>query len=150
MLSISHGLTGAFFAAQLQDPILYVPIALFSHYLEDWIPHWDMGTGLSDGKRTRSAAIILGSIELSIALGAIFFLWGSPTLANYHIWLGAFIGLLPDLLEAPRNFLHWEPSFLKSINKFHAGFHHSVPNKVLGLVPQVLLWGIIIALTISK
>lgn len=149
MLSISHGLTGAFFAAQLQDPILFGPVALFSHYLEDWIPHWDMGTGLSSGKRTRSTAIILGSIDLAIACGAIFLLWGSPTLTNIHVWVGAFIGLLPDFLEAPRNFLHWEPNFLKPINKFHSMFHYSIPYKVLGLVPQIMLWGMIVLLTIG-
>ncbi|NCN45180.1 MAG: hypothetical protein COU63_04005 [Candidatus Pacebacteria bacterium CG10_big_fil_rev_8_21_14_0_10_36_11] len=142
MLSLSHGLTGAFIAAQLPSPILYGPLALASHYLEDWIPHWDVGTGLSTGKRTRLAAIFMGIIDLGIAFLAIKFFWGSPALANFHIWLGAFVGLLPDFLEAPKNFLHWEPKVLNPTNKFHEKFHHSIPS-FIGIVPQLILWTVI-------
>ena len=53
--------------------------------------------------------------------------------------LGAFIGLLPDFMEAPRNFLKWEPFFLKPFNNFHNMFHHSVPNIAMGLTPQLVL-----------
>lgn len=147
MLSIAHGLTGAFIATQLPHPGLFVPLTLASHYLQDWIPHWDVGTGLSTGKRKKTTAIILEIGDLAITAALIYYFWspaGTDTLALAAV--GAFVGLLPDFMEAPRNFLKWEPAFLKPINEFHNQFHHSVPNVLFGLLPQVVLVGIIFLL----
>lgn len=133
-------LTGAFVASKLPHPAAYAPTTLALHYLQDWIPHWDVGTGLSKGKRKRSTAFILELIELAMAIGLIWiFFQSGQTTIQYHIWAGAFIGILPDLLEAPRNFLKWEPKFLKPINDFHQFFHHSTPHITLGLIPQFVL-----------
>ncbi len=140
MLSISHALTGSFIASQLPHPALYIPLTLASHYLEDWVPHWDVGTGLSNGKRKRTTAIVLELGELAISVGLIFLFWQrGHTEIQWHIWLAAGIALLPDFMEAPRNFLKWEPFFLKPFNDFHHLFHHSTLHKVVGLTPQVIL-----------
>lgn len=147
MLSISHSLTGAFIASKLPHPLLYVPLTLATHYLEDWIPHWDVGTGLSNGKRKKSTAILLEGVELMIAVALIYSFWKEASTASLvHIWAGAFTGLVPDFLESPRNFLHWEPKWLKPLNEFHGKFHHSTPIMWLGLLPQIILvaviWGL--------
>lgn len=140
MLSISHSLTGAFIASKLPHPALYIPLILASHYLEDWIPHWDVGTGLSNGKRKRSTAILLELGELTITLALVYWFWQTASSGpSLHIWIGASTGLVPDFLEAPRNFLKWEPSFFKPLNRFHGLFHHSIPNMWLGLTPQIIL-----------
>lgn len=139
MLSISHSLTGAFIATKLPFPGVYVPLIIASHYLEDWIPHWDVGTGLSSGKRKRSTAILLEFGELFISAVLIYFFFQhGQTEINWLAWIGAFIGLVPDFLEAPRNFLKWEPAFLRPINNVHALFHHSTPDMVFGLAPQAI------------
>ncbi len=147
MLSISHSLTGAFIATKLPNPLLYIPLTLASHYLEDWILHWDVGTGLSNGTRKKSTAILLelGDLALSVVLIYWLFQASSPTLA-IHAWIGAFMGLLPDFVEAPRNFLKFNPWWLKPFNDFHHGFHHSTPNMLLGLAPQVVVFGLILLL----
>lgn len=147
MLSIPHSLTGAFIASKLPHPVLYVPLTLGMHYLCDWIPHWDMGTGLSNGKRKRSTAMILEIGELIIT-GYLIYLFffkdlGQPLDLNsaytWHIGIGALTGIAPDLVEAPRNFLKWEPWFIKPFNEFHGMFHHSTPNMIIGLLPQFIL-----------
>ena len=144
MLSISHAVTGAFIAVKVSNPYLAIPLIILSHYLEDAIPHWDAGTGLGNGSKTRQLAIIHGTIDLVLA-GILVCIYFSPRLsplssllASPAIW-GTFLGLLPDFLEAPRNFLRWEPSFLKPLNRFHHSFHHSIPRMVDGLAPQILL-----------
>ena len=146
MLSISHAVTGAFIAVKIGNPVLAIPLILLSHYLEDAVPHWDAGTGLGNGSKTRKMAMIHGVIDLVLA-GVIvlimyppnFSLLTSPfSLITTPIW-GAFFGLLPDFLEAPRNFLKYEPSFLKPLNRFHHSFHHSIPRMIDGLFPQLLL-----------
>lgn len=140
MLSISHSLTGALVATTLH-PVLAVPVIFATHYLEDWIPHWDVGTGLSTGKRKRQTAILMELVELGITAVLLyaFFQAGRPEL-NVAAWVGGFIGLIPDFMEAPRNFLRWEPSWLKPFNDLHQYFHSSTPNMLLGLAPQVMLW----------
>lgn len=140
MLSISHVATGAFVAAKISNPVIAIPLILAFHYLEDWIPHWDVGTGLSTGKRKKQTALILEVIELVIAFGIVFLFWGNrQTLLDPWIIIGAIMGIVPDLLEAPRNFLHYEPFWLKPVNEFHAQFHHSTPDMLIGLTPQVVL-----------
>lgn len=140
MLSISHSLTGAFLASSIPHPAFYVPACIGAHYLEDWIPHWDVGTGLSSGKRKRSTAILLELVELVISVGLIylFFQYGHSEI-QYHAWAGAFMALIPDFMEAPRNFLKWEPNFLKGLNNLHGLFHHSTPDMLFGLTPQLVV-----------
>jgi hypothetical protein len=144
MLSIPHSLTGALIASKLPHPLLYVPLILAMHYLQDWIPHWDVGTGLSTGKRKRSTAIILEIIDLSISVALIYYLFGSHSSElQIHIWVGALLGITPDLIEAPRNFLRWEPSIIKPLNQLHHSLHHSTHYLMIGLAPQVLVVAVI-------
>lgn len=140
MLSISHSLTGALVATTLH-PLLVVPTIFATHYLEDWIPHWDVGTGLSSGKRKRQTAILLelGELVITGILLYYFFQVGHEGVA-WAAWIGGFIGLVPDFLEAPRNFLHWEPKIFKPLNNVHQAFHHSTPNILVGMAPQLFLW----------
>lgn len=144
MLSISHALTGAFLADKIGNPVLYVPAVLVSHYVEDWILHWDVGTGLSNGTRRKRDAVLMELVDLGLAglLVLALFQLGRPQL-SLNVWFGAFLGLLPDFVEAPRNFLHYNPWWLKPFNDFHHGFHHSTPNILLGLIPQVIVVGLI-------
>lgn len=140
MLSIPHALTGAFVASKLPHPVLYIPLAFVLHYLADWIPHWDVGTGLSSGKRKRSTAIILELCELTITVALIYvFFKDYETSMQWHIWLGALMGIMPDFIEAPRNFLRYEPWFIKPLNNIHGSFHHSTHNKIVGLLPQIIV-----------
>lgn len=147
MLSISHAVTGAFIATKIGNPLIAAPIIILSHYLEDAVPHWDAGTGLGSGKKSRKDALIHGVVDLVVAaiLVLIYYpisfnsfstLLGSVT--DAQVW-GAFLGLLPDFLEAPRNFLKYEPNWLKPLNRFHHSFHHSIPRMVDGLLPQIIL-----------
>lgn len=148
MLSISHAVTGAFIAVKIGNPYLAIPLILLSHYLEDAVPHWDAGTGLGNGSKPKSLAIKHGLIDLALAAILVFIYFSShinlpldpssSLLVSSPLW-GAFFGLVPDFLEAPRNFLKYEPWFLKPLNKFHHSFHHSIPRMLDGLFPQLLL-----------
>ena len=148
MLSISHSVTGAFIAVKIGNPVLAIPLILLSHYLEDAVAHWDVGTGMSKGLKNPLLALRHEVIDLTLAgiLVLVFFPSALPIIHNSFfvipnyapIW-GAFFGLLPDLLEAPRNFLKSEPWFLRPLNRFHASFHHSIPRQLDGLAPQIIL-----------
>ncbi len=147
MLSISHALTGAFLASKLQNPVLYVPTVLVSHYVEDWILHWDVGTGLTSGTRNHKDAFLLELIDLGITVVLVFALFQiGKTGINLNAWLGAFVALIPDFIEAPRNFFHYNPWWIKPFNDFHHGVHNSTPNVILGLLPQAVILGLILLL----
>lgn len=140
MLSISHMATGALIASYLPNPALYIPLTLASHYLEDFILHWDVGTGLSSGKKKKKAAIIHEFIELGISFVFLYLVFEQHRSGiSWHVWIAAIVALIPDFMEAPRNFFGKEPAFLKPFNNFHHRFHHSTPNVILGLTPQILL-----------
>ena len=140
MLSISHAATGAFIATKVSNPLIAFPLVLASHYAEDYILHWDVGTGLTNGTRKRATAFLLELIDLVLAGALVFLLFQQSAAAvNMNAWFGAFVGLLPDFIEAPRNFFHWNPWFLKPLNRFHHALHHSTPNMALGLLPQIIL-----------
>ena len=147
MLSISHTLAGAAIAYHTQDPLIATPLILASHYLLDAVPHWDAGTGLSNGDKTVKSAILqeIPDLALSVILVLIFFPPSLDTFSSlssivqYAPFWGAFIALIPDFLEAPRNFLKWEPKWLSPINRFHHSFHNSIPRMLDGLAPQFLL-----------
>ena len=150
MLSISHAATGAFLAAKLHNPLLYIPVVLISHYIEDWVLHWDVGTGLSNGTRKKSTAFILEIFDILLAAGIVLAMYPtSPLHAIQNLFSGQFVGLdpyvgalialLPDFIEAPRNFFHWNPPFLKPLNAFHHAVHHSTSNIIKGLWPQLVL-----------
>lgn len=136
MLSISHAVTGAFIATKVSNPYLAVPLILLSHYLEDAVPHWDVGTGLTKGVKSPSAAFRHELIDLGLAGLLVILMFRGGGVIPY--W-GAFFGLLPDFLEAPRNFLKWEPRWLAPLNRFHHSFHHSIPHVAAGLAPQIIL-----------
>lgn len=140
MLSISHVTTGAFIASKVSNPLIAIPLILMSHFIEDWIPHWDVGTGLSNGSRKKNHALMMEVVELVLAFGVVYLFWQFPGKhVPYWMYLGGGVGLIPDFLEAPRNFLKWEPSWLKPINEFHGFFHHSTPNMLIGLTPQFVV-----------
>lgn len=144
MLSISHALTGAFIAVKVGNPYLAIPLIILSHYLEDAVPHWDVGTGLGKGTKSSRDAFRHELIDLALAIIFLFVYFHPPLtplsslLSAPAIW-GALFALLPDFLEAPRNFLSFEPRWLAPLNRFHHSFHHSIPRMLDGLAPQLLL-----------
>ena len=144
MLSVAHAATGALIASKLPHPLLYIPLAIGAHYLEDWIPHWDVGTGLTNGNRTKRTAFILEIFDLILTVAVIYYFWQhTQTTLQTDIWVGALAGLTPDLLGTPKIFLGWKIKLLEPLNKFHESFHHSIPNIAMGLLPQVILLGVI-------
>lgn len=140
MLSIAHGTAGALIALKISSPYLSIPLVLASHYLEDRIPHWDIGQGLSSWKKTRKAAFLqelFFDFPLSILLVYLIFQIGQPF--NWRVWLGWFFGLLPDFLEFPYLFLDMKFTPIRQLAAFHSWVHRSTPDKLLGLLPQILL-----------
>lgn len=140
MLSIAHGVTGALIATKISNPLISIPLIIVAHFIEDYIPHWDVGQGLSKKVKSHKNAFfqeLLTDFPASIILVYLFFQHGQPF--SLLPWFGWFFGLLPDFIEFPYLFLGWRFFPIKQLAAIHKFFHHSIPNKFLGLAPQILL-----------
>ncbi len=140
MLSIAHGPTGALIASKISNPYISIPLILASHFLEDRVPHWDVGQGLTHKKKSKKAAFLqelFFDFPFSILIVYLFFQAGRPF--DYRPWLGWFFGLLPDFIEFPYLFLNFRGPIMKKFAAFHNWCHRSTSNKFWGLLPQVLV-----------
>lgn len=112
------------------------------HFLEDMVPHWDVGEGLGDGRRTIRQAFWLELVDLALVAGMLYFFWLKNLGASgesWHVIAGALAGLLPDFLAAPKIFLGLDWKFMQPLERLHAWADHSISNRLLGLLPQILL-----------
>jgi hypothetical protein len=137
MLSIAHGVTGALIATKIGNPFLSTPLILITHYVQDLIPHWDFGTGMTKKLKSKKSAFfqeLLIDIPVSIIL--VFFIFRQYESFSIYPWLGWFLGLLPDFLEFPYLFLNARFFPIKDLAKLHAICHRSTPKILLGLAPQ--------------
>ena len=147
MLSIAHGPTGALIASKIPNPYISIPLILASHFLEDRVPHWDVGQGLTSQKKSKKSAFIqelFFDFPLSILIVYLFFQAGRPF--DWRPWLGWFLGLLPDFIEFPYLFLNQRGSFIKKFATFHTWCHRSTSHRFWGLLPQFLVLLVILLL----
>lgn len=138
MLQITHTLTSGLIVTKIQSPGLSFPLILLFHYLLDFIPHWDTGTGLSKGRKTKKRAIIETIIDLAIAGFLVFFLFQRKPPLSLKLWAGIGLGIFPDILEAPVLFLNSKFPPLVQLKKIQDSFHHRLD----------LPWGLLIQLPI--
>lgn len=149
MLSIAHGTTGALLAVALQNPIIAAPACMALHFLEDYVPHWDVGTGITKKKKTKLRSFLeelFFDFPLSIGLVYLFFQHGHQGF-NTLAWLGWFFALLPDFIEFPRLFLNQRNKPLEIFHSLHKAVHRSTPDVFVGLTPQIVLIAIVYILS---
>ena len=140
MLSIAHAATGAFSATKITNPAFSVPLIVVAHFVEDYILHWDVGQGLTKKIKSHKAAFFQElTIDFPASILIVFFFFQSGQPFSWLPWLGWFVGLLPDFLEFPYLFLGWRFFPIKQLAAIHKYFHHSTPEKIKGLIPQILL-----------
>jgi len=146
MLSTTHSLTSALIVSRISSPIISFPLIIISHYLFDAIPHWDTGSGLTNGTKTKKRAFIDTLIDLTIAALAVFVLFQLGKDLSIKLWLGVLVGISPDLLDAPALFLDYRPFPINWLEKLHNRFHRGwrLP---YGLIPQIIIITIVLLIT---
>lgn len=118
MTGTNHALTGALIAGVVGNPIVFVPLALSSHFVLDSLPHF----GEDYKKRTKlsSGVWVTDAILLAAGLGVL------TVTSNWLIMIGAFAAISPDLAWIFR-FVFAEkwgslpPKEFNKLNAFHAG-----------------------------
>lgn len=143
VLELPHTVIGATIAYKIGNPYLSLPLALLSHFALDLLPHWNphLNTEIREkGKLSRKTQIIIvGDVVLSVVAGvAIASLALPDKMAFTYIILGAFLGVLPDVVEGPYFFLKMNLPFVDKLMKFQKMIQNDAA-PFLGLLTQVIL-----------
>lgn len=141
MLSTPHLLVGAAIVKIVPDingipgPVISLPLAFLSHFVFDSIPHWDGSPKAPFNTKTSLA------ISLDYIVGASLVYLSSVGFENqYYIWLGAFLGTLPDfILGTYRHYTSFfeKYAFIAIPNRFHMSIQRNVtfwPGLIISLV----------------
>ena len=137
MLAASHALAGAAIAAAAPSPTAGFIIALLSHPLLDFIPHWDLHTRYT--RRSRFKLIILSLTDA--ALGILPGVWLFRHLVPLpQLILTMLIAQAPDWLEAPYHLFNWHFPPFSTVKRLQHLWHHKL-GLPWGLITQIAFLG---------
>lgn len=155
MTGLNHGMTGAVIALIVKNPVLAVPLAFTSHFLQDIIPHWDYGIKRNLDKKPDfftkrfSYSLLVDfliSIAIMIALAILF-----PA-HKWLIWACMIAAASPDLMWAYyrlyREYIQKQKPQYNRLTQIHTKIQWS-QTALGGLVEAVwflLMGGIILSL----
>ncbi len=143
MLELPHAIVGATIAAKLGNPALALPLSLASHFALDLLPHWNphLNTEIKTRGRLSNTTfyIIAADVVASVIAGTYIAGQFLPdrTMFTYVIF-GAFLGVAPDVVEAPHFFLGMRIPFIETLLKFQKSIQNDAP-PLLGLSTQVIV-----------
>ena len=139
MLETPHVLIGAAIATAIPNPAIALPLALASHFITDYVPHWNphINTELkSTGKISpRSKMIILADAGTALMLGTYI----AATRGNFVIiMLACFLAVLPDVAEIPYYFLGMKIGWVDKLIVWQRNHQWNV-RPVWGILSQALI-----------
>lgn len=149
MLEFAHVVTGGFIAGKINNPYVALPLALISHFVIDLLPHWNPSILNEKQKNGHLKKKTLGIIFFDSCLGLFLGLWLAfgkyPDINKMLLVLGGcFMGILPDLIEAPFFFLNnkfrLKPLVIfQSCHQFNVSFRTGMLFQVLFTILLLLL-----------
>ena len=144
MLAASHALAGAAIAAVSPTPITGFIIALLSHPLLDFFPHWDFNTRYHH--RTKLQIILISLTDAGIGLGLGWLLF-SPPVPAVVLLITMLLAQGPDWLEAPYHILNYNFPPFSTIKRLQSRWHTKL-GLPWGLILQVVFIVVILLLVI--
>jgi hypothetical protein len=143
MLSLPHAALGAAIATLIPNPAISIPLSFFSHFLADYLPHWNphLDTQLSrHGKLTpQTIAFAASDFILAVSFSAFVALTAASPLQSLNLFLSPLAAILPDLIEAPHYILGIKlPHIDKLIH--HQRNNQNHVNAFPGIITQLFLF----------
>lgn len=147
MTATGHAVIGTVIAAKIGNPTLAIPLAIASHFVADFLPHWDTGFHRHHESKMRfflnTCLDVIFSFALSAAIIKLFF---AQTSLSYAFLIVA-MAQLPDWLTAPYLFLDLKYPPFTWIYKFQKIFDRKL-DKPWGFMNQVAILAAIVILAI--
>ena len=145
MTATGHAVIGTVIAAKIGNPTLAIPIALASHVVADYFPHWDTATNRKTKTKARfwldSILDVLVGIVISLFLLKFIFIGTSVAYAFVVIIAAIFL----DILTAPYLFLDWKFPPFSWTYKFSKLFDSKL-DKPWGVIGQAAVLTLLIIL----
>lgn len=145
MLETPHVIVAAAIAVKIGRPELALPLALASHFILDMVPHWNphINQEVEKHGRVSKRSTIIVVIDSTIALFAGSFI-AYQALPNYGLALtilaACFLGVLPDLAEAPYFFLDMKNKMVRRWIHSHRNLQSDAP-AFWGILTQIMIIG---------
>ncbi len=140
MLELPHVLVGAAIATAIPDPRISLPLALASHFITDYVPHWNphLNTELkTTGKvSVRSKIIVMTDASLALVVGTYL-----ATRSGHFIiiMLACFLAVAPDVAEIPYYFLGLKDiPWIKKLIDYQRAHQWNVP-AFWGILSQIIV-----------
>lgn len=108
MTATGHAIIGTVIAAKVGNPALAIPIALGSHVLADYFPHWDTGTNRKSKSKKRFWMDTILDVLVGISLSLLILKFIFPGTDLIYAFLIILAASSPDILTAPYLFLDWK------------------------------------------
>lgn len=141
MLELPHTLVGATIATKIPYPLISLPLAFFSHFLIDLLPHWNphlyTETKKSGFPTKTSKLIVVADVIASLIVGGMIAYRALPnTGAAITILLACFAAVVVDVVEGFYFFLGIRSKFLEKLIEFQLRYQSRAPF-IPGLLTQI-------------
>src|SRR3989344_5320144 len=133
MLAASHAIAGAIIATHAPTPVTGFIIALLSHPILDFVPHWDFNTRYGKRSKFKTIAISLFDASLGIIPGMLLF----PQVPLLILLPTMLFAQGPDWLEAPYHVFDWHFPPFSTIKRLQHLWHNKL-GLPWGLVIQII------------
>ncbi|HET7827673.1 MAG TPA: hypothetical protein VFK97_02290 [Candidatus Saccharimonadales bacterium] len=117
MTATNHALTGAIIAVAIDKPAIALPLAFFSHFAQDAIPHYGLaghGGYKATLKSRLSKAIMLADPIAFVPLILVLLVHQ----ANFWVYAAAFLALSPDFHDFIAYFVFKKPTRFNWFSKW--------------------------------
>jgi hypothetical protein len=144
MLELPHVLVGATIATLIPNPVISLPLALISHFLTDYVPHWNPHLTTEKKKYGHylppSVALVIVDSTLALIIGSYLSMRFLPDQNRFLTsLLCCFLAVAPDVVEAPYFFLNWKHPLVSKLLSFQKAHQWNVK----------LIWGILSQLVVA-
>jgi hypothetical protein len=153
MLELPHVLVGATIATLIPNPIISLSLSLASHFITDYVPHWNPHIGSEKKKYGHilplTVAIIVIDSVLALIIGTYLSSRFLPNTNQFIVtMLCCFMAVAPDVVEAPYIFLGIRNTWIEKLLSFQKSHQWNVPI-FWGLLSQAAVIAICLYLTLS-
>lgn len=150
MLELPHAMVGAAIVTLIPNPLISLPLALASHFITDYVPHWNPHLSIEKKTlghyKTESVVLIIIDCFLALTIGALIAFQSS----NFGVVIaGCFLAVLPDVIEIPHFFLNLKIGWIEKLLHFQRNHQWNVPI-VWGMLSQILVITICLLFISSK
>lgn len=143
MLETPHVAVAAAIASKIPNPLISIPLSFISHFALDIAPHWNPHINREIkkyGKPSKeSLNIIRVDSTIALILGTALAIHSLPDTGQFlNIMACSFVGVLPDVVEAPYYFLRKKDKYIEK----WIGWQKSIQNDVApvyGLATQAII-----------